>query len=355
MSDPRRRLCEDPADPQAWCDLAHLAKPAGRRHETIAAFGRASAILPDDAAIAGIWRTEVSSAVPRWHFPMMRDKVRNDAYATAIRLMIRPEHNVLEIGTGSGLLAMLCARAGARQVTTCEMVPEIAAAARRVIDDNGLGERIRVLSKRSQEIEVGIDLPEAGDVLISEILSNDVVGEGALAAVTDARARLLNSDAVIIPAIATVRIALVAADDMDRLFSAGSYDGLTLQAFDRLRPTVLSVPESCAVTPFSDPHDVFVFDFAGAAPFRHERRVLDMRAIAPGRCHGVVQWIKLDLGAGVTFENAPFSANRSHWLPTFYPFPAAVEVKPGDVVRVLAIHDTQNLLIFREGGPGKSP
>ena len=42
------------------------------------------------------------------------------AYDAALRRAIRPGCRVLEIGTGSGLLAMMAARAGAAQVVTCE-------------------------------------------------------------------------------------------------------------------------------------------------------------------------------------------------------------------------------------------
>jgi protein arginine N-methyltransferase 7 len=43
---------------------------------------------------------------------MINDLPRNAFYKTALDLAVRPGCTVLEIGTGSGLLSMLAARAG---------------------------------------------------------------------------------------------------------------------------------------------------------------------------------------------------------------------------------------------------
>lgn len=347
----RRGLAERPSDAQTWCDLAQLGKMSGQHDLTLAAYDRAYAVRPWDPVVSGLRRVAISYVVPRWHFPMLQDKPRNDAYAAAIRRAVGSDHHVLEIGTGSGLLAMLAARAGARRVTTCEMVAVIAAAARRVIAANGLADRIQVVTGRSQDLEVGRDIEEAGDVLVSEIIGNDFLSEGVLAAVADARKRLLNADAVIIPASAGIRMALAGGAEIERFLTAGVYDGLDLRAFDKFRPVVLSVPETIPLTPLSDAADVFSFDFTRDASFAPDRRSIALGATASGRCHGVVQWIRLNLDAETTFENTPFGPHRSHWEPMLHAFPHPVEVKAGDVVRVLAIHDVGSLMISLEAAP----
>ena len=80
--------------------------------------------------------------VPRWHFPMLGDKLRNRAYSAAIASKVKPGDVVLDIGCGAGLTAMLAARAGAKHVYTCEQQPLIAQAESRVIEENGLADRI---------------------------------------------------------------------------------------------------------------------------------------------------------------------------------------------------------------------
>jgi type II protein arginine methyltransferase len=78
----------------------------------------------------GSWR------VPRWHFAMMNDEGRNQAFNAAIRNSVTSDSTVLEIGTGAGLLAMMAAKQGAT-VFTCESIPQLASLAEEVIQHNG--------------------------------------------------------------------------------------------------------------------------------------------------------------------------------------------------------------------------
>jgi ribosomal protein L11 methylase PrmA len=59
-----------------------------------------------------------------------------------------PHARVLDIGTGSGLLALLAARAGAATVTACEVFPSVARAAARVVRGNGYDQTVRVRPTR---------------------------------------------------------------------------------------------------------------------------------------------------------------------------------------------------------------
>ncbi len=47
---------------------------------------------------------------------MIRDRVRTDAYAEALRRSVGPNSVVLDLGTGVGIWALLACRFGARKV-----------------------------------------------------------------------------------------------------------------------------------------------------------------------------------------------------------------------------------------------
>lgn len=70
--------------------------------------------------VRAIGKEILSHRIAGFHGPMLRDKLRNAAYAAAITALA-PGRTVLDIGTGSGLLAMLAARAGAQHVYGCEL------------------------------------------------------------------------------------------------------------------------------------------------------------------------------------------------------------------------------------------
>jgi len=185
----------------------------GQRDAAIAAFERALAIKPGYADALnnlgviyressklgkavnanpqqGAFRPELLQAmphlgsayhgiVPRWHFAMMADRKRNEAYEAAIRRAV-PGKRVLDIGTGAGLLALMAARAGAAKVTACEAVPLIAERAREIVITNGMADRINVVAMKSTAMSVPGVMAERAEVLVTETIASGLITEGIL-------------------------------------------------------------------------------------------------------------------------------------------------------------------------------
>jgi predicted RNA methylase len=101
---------------------------------------------------------ETIRTVPRWHFAMLNDAERNDAFAVAFERRLWPGCHVLDIGSGSGILAMMAIRAGAGRVTTCEANPVIADLARQIVAAHGMANVIDVLAVHSTNLRVGSEL-----------------------------------------------------------------------------------------------------------------------------------------------------------------------------------------------------
>ena len=176
---------------------------------------------------------------------MLNDAPRNAAYAAALRAAVERAASraaarggdggsgggggaplrVLDIGTGTGLLASLAALAARAAGTplagidACELHPPMAAAAEGVLRRNGLlGDPVSLHAIRSDELPLrpraavggGAASAEAAtaadryDLLVSEILDSSLLGEGVIPSLRDARERLLAPDAVVVPAVATV-------------------------------------------------------------------------------------------------------------------------------------------------------
>ena len=66
---------------------------------------------------------------PNIHLSMLDDRARTKGFCDALRLMVQPEDVVVDIGTGTGVLATCAAKAGARQVYAVESsgIAEVAA------------------------------------------------------------------------------------------------------------------------------------------------------------------------------------------------------------------------------------
>lgn len=128
------------------------------------------------------------------HIRMLDDVDRTSSFQAALRAMVTPEDVVLDIGTGTGILAVTAALAGARHVYAVEATA-MAQAAQRLAEANGVGDRVTVINGHSSDV----DLPERATVLVSEIIGDDPLGERIVATFADARARLLVPEAGVIP------------------------------------------------------------------------------------------------------------------------------------------------------------
>lgn len=336
--------------PDAMIALARQFGAIGDTQAAIALAERALELAPGDGETATLAAELLSDGVPDWHFGLLRDTVRNQAYDAAIRHAVTPGCTVFEIGAGSGILAMMAARAGAR-VVTCEMNPQVAAAARDVIAANGLGDRIRVLDKPSFAVEPA-ELGGPADLLVSEIVSNDLLSEGVLPAHGDAVARLLRPGAPAVPARGTIRVALAEYAHWAEA-RIGEVSGFDLSCYNRVaRPYRMLRKGGAPIALRSDPVDLFAFDFAAPGPWR-DRRTRQALTASGGTVNGIVQWIALDLGGGSTYENRPAAGSTSCWSPLFWPFATPVQTLPGDAIAIGAYHTEDRVRLWRE--PASSP
>ncbi len=100
-----------------------------------------------------------------YHYNMLQDSDRVNAFLSAIELLVRPGMHVVELGGGTGILSSFAARQGA-SVSCVERNPELIRAAKRFIQANGLDDRISVISADAARY-----IPNAPvDVVICEML-----------------------------------------------------------------------------------------------------------------------------------------------------------------------------------------
>ncbi len=324
--------------------LSAVLHEKGLVDDAVAMATAAIEAAPESMAVRDIIGYALSKGVLSFHVPMLLDNARNAAYARAIRRMVYPGMRVLEIGTGGGLLAMLCAEAGAI-VTTCEAQPTIAAIARAIVDRNGFSDRVRVIAKRSDLLSVPEDMDAPAELVVHEIFGRRLFDEGVNAALRDARRRLLVEGAPALPARADIRCALVRSVDERRRV-------LTAEGFDMSLFNLLTVPgrqlrlkKREHVDYCSETASVLRMDYEAPSPFGPQTETVSLVSTG-GRIDGVMQWIRLDFGAGETLESDPFSKDgATSWGSTLFDFSAPLQTVPGDIVEVTLSHKDMRLLV----------
>jgi len=261
---------------------------------------------------------------------MIADRVRTDAYARALRLAVNSESVVLDIGTGTGIFAMLACRYGARRVYAVEPDDAIEVA-RSVAAANGLADRIEFI----QGYSTRITLPEKADVMISDFRGVLPLFQHHLRSISDARGRLLAPGGTLIPQRDTLWVTLAEAPELYRKhtdpwgeevfgFDMSAARQVVVNTWQkrRVEPEQLLLPPRCWAT--LDYATIESPNVGAEVRWTVERE---------GTAHGLAAWFDAVLGEGVTLSNAPGGPELIYGQ-VFFPLLRPVELAVGDGVAV---------------------
>uniref|UniRef100_A0A914XMT6 Protein arginine N-methyltransferase n=1 Tax=Plectus sambesii TaxID=2011161 RepID=A0A914XMT6_9BILA len=300
---------------------------------------------------------------------MLHDHERNVLYENGLKSVLsemrrQGKHtHVLDIGTGTGLLAMMAARAGADRVTAVEAFEPMAKVAAEIMKVNRLDDRIRLISKRSTDLESEA-MPDKANVIVAEVFDTELIGEGALRTFKEAHERLVQPGTRVVPASARVWIQPVASDLIMRWTRPPSTD--------RLRPANVCA-ECCgsaavhdiqldqvpldSFSPIGDPLLAFSFDFENGDGIKYDE-VSHVELTVPQDCkankaEAVLMWWDLDMdGSGREEMRLSMAPSwhlkrpvqwRDHWMQAVYYFPKSLNIVPGEKLTIDCAHDEYSL------------
>jgi protein arginine N-methyltransferase 1 len=270
--------------------------------------------------------------VHRWY---LSDEIRMNAFRTAITQAVRTGDVVVDIGTGTGVLALMACAAGAARVYAIERDPFIEVA-RKIAHANGYGNRIEYLRGESASIEV----PEPADVVLCDLIGPFAFDAGVFDVLADATARYLKPSGRTIPSEIALSIAPVESPDLRSMltFWRGRPAGFDMSAArDYARKTshhLTLAADALLTTP------IRVGSYACA---RSTLPAIDAQATThatrDGWIDAIAGWFEATLVPEVKITNAPGApdrlARRNLLLPVTDPIPVTMGDEISVSVRVL--------------------
>lgn len=306
---------------------------------------------------------------------MLHDTERNKKYELGIIAAIKRMRergracDVLDIGTGTGLLSMMAVRNGADTVHACDAFEPAAACAEKIIAVNGMAGKIKLIHKRSTDVLIPEDMSVKANILVTEVFDTELIGEGAISTFRHALKHLLEPDCIVVPSASRMYIQPVQSFYLStcnhlkislpkELAAIGTppsaeqfNNGLAAPLFD-LQLSQLSNDLFDALAP---PKVVFTFDFCGRKDLPKENESVTLfTASTSGSCHAFFMWWDLDMDMDGDIQlscapawHQPYSADelqwRDHWMQAVF-FPQnPLPVVKGEGYAILSQHDEYSL------------
>lgn len=278
------------------------------------------------------------------HIRMLNDQRRTLTFQEAIRRAVEPDSVVLDIGTGTGVLALTAARAGARQVFAVERTAVAEAAQAMFLNDAEGRQRISLIRGQSTDVV----LPEKAHVLVSEIIGNDPLGERIVETFWDARQRLLLEAPKLIPrglgvyglalevppdVLGSSRFSVDAAREWSEAYGL-DFTPLVGLADEQQHRLSINAFHTRSWPRISKELLLAQIDLTSAGPTVPEAHVT-FRAIRSGTISGLLLYFEADLGNDVHLSLHPDAADPTNsWSNRVHILGAPLVVQSGDSIEV---------------------
>ena len=261
-----------------------------------------------------------------YHRTLVADRVRNAAFEAALRATVKKGvTTVADIGAGTGLLALMAVKLGAREVFLYEAA-EVAGVAAKVLKANG-ARNCHLFPCHSTEM---VDPPKV-DVVVSETLGNYALEEHIIETLADARKRFLKPGGVLIPRKLEQFVAPVVSDRLHREFAAWDATGFDLSvakvmSLNNIYVRTLTAKELLEAKAW----DVIDLGTDGRS---NRKGDASWKLQAATTIYGFATWWSAELAPGIALSTAP-GGPRTHWEQLYFPLLSPITARAGETVGI---------------------
>lgn len=268
-----------------------------------------------------------------YHRTLIADRVRNQAFHDALaRTIKKGETTVADIGAGTGLIGLMAASLGAREVILYEAA-EVAGVADAILKANA-AHGCHLMPCHSTEME---DPPRV-DLVVSETLGNYALEENIVATLADAGERHLKDGGVIIPSRIRQFVAPVITDRIHRELTVWDDVGFALDlsaartmSFNNVYVRTLVLDDLLEGGAAAHMWDEVIL---GSGTDSAREGEATWRLDHAQTVYGFAYWWEAELIPDVVLSTAP-DAPRTHWEQLYFPLLEPMILDAGESVRVM--------------------
>ena len=258
------------------------------------------------------------------------DSTRIKAYTAALKKLITPESFVLDIGTGTGVFALIACSLGARRVVAIDTNPAVQLGDK-LAKENNFAERITFIEGDSRELS----FDETPDIIVSDLRGVLPLQGDALAVLHDAASRIAGEQTIIIPETDRLYVALLESEEVYTTATGSIEDAPTTLSFNELRETLKHswYRLDYAAGELKSPAALWLeINYATNAATSFSKPV-ELHVSESATVHGFLIWFDTTLHGTIGYSNAPDTEVGSYDR-LFFPFLEPIEVTAGETVLV---------------------
>ncbi|HSB09846.1 MAG TPA: 50S ribosomal protein L11 methyltransferase [Blastocatellia bacterium] len=244
------------------------------------------------------------------HEKLLGDEVRNLAFYEALKSRVTPGASVLDIGSGTGIWAIVAARLGAKRVVAVEQDPLLIGLIRSLANANGVSDRVEAVAGDSRQMGFG----QKFDIVISETIGNLAFEEQIIPIMIDARRRLLNPGGILIPQ--SVSLVASAAHLKPREAQIPAGISLEYEGFEWLARNIpVGLDDNSRLKLLSDPQELEGVDLTTIEELPEFAEMTARWEIeTASEVNGFAVWAE----AGLTDEVKLNTLKTTSWTPLIY-------------------------------------